>query len=122
MRDENEPFFSFSNFSHMVEMGCFMGIVFAVFDREQKSEIAAGPNFTITHLKHVFFGVALFLLISIPLCTILYFIFTIFRKEKIDLLLEFAKLGVFALIAAVLFTALLWFRSKIRRKNRDLTD
>jgi O-antigen ligase len=119
MRDENEPFFSFSNFSHMVEMGCFMAVIFAVFDREGKNEIAAGPNFTVAHLKHVLSGVLLFLLISLPLCIILYFIFTVFRNENINLLKEIVKLGVFALIAALLFTALLWFRARIRRRNPD---
>jgi hypothetical protein len=122
MRDDNEPFFSFSNFSHMVEMGCFMAVIFAVFDREQKNEIAAGSQFTNAHLKHVLYGVVLFLTISIPMLVILYLVFRSFTNEKINLLIELVKLGVFALICAVLFTALLWFRSRIRRKNSDLTD
>jgi hypothetical protein len=123
IREENEVYVSFANFSNVVVMACFMGIIFAVFDRERAGGAAAQQVFSKTHLRQLFFGIVLFLLVTIPLIILLYFIFTFFRSEKINLLTEFAKLGFFAILAAVLFSTFIWFRSKLKlrgRKDRDL--
>lgn len=119
IRDDDKKFISFSNFSNMVVMASFMGIIFSVFDRER----SAGSLFNKVHLRQILFGMLLFLCITIPLTLILYFIFISFSQEKINLLSELAKLGFFAILSTVLFSAFIWFWGVVKsrsRKDRDL--
>jgi hypothetical protein len=124
IKEDGKAFISFSNLSNKVVLASFMAIIFAVFDKEKAAKSESHSIFSKAHLRQIFFGIAIFLLISLPLFIILYFIFSNFTIEKINLLEELIKLGVFAIVAAVLFSTFIWFagvlRLRRRRKDQDL--
>jgi hypothetical protein len=124
IKEDGKAFISFSNLSNKVVLATFMAIIFAVFDKERTAKAESHSIFSKAHLRQIFFGIVIFLLISLPLLLILYLIFSIFSNEKINLLQELGKLGVFAIVAAVLFSTFIWFagvlRVRRRRKDQDL--
>ena len=116
IRSGEEAFYSFGSFSKKVVFASFMAMFFVMFDgrlfnRHEAGERKPGAMRTFD-LKHILNGILMFLLFCVPLILVLYFIFSRYYHEKIDLLKEFMILGVYTLILTILILLFGWIMSR----------
>lgn len=125
MRGSEHPFISFASLSQKVTFAAFMSMFTTIFDgkvinRDPSDEGDQGaPQHYST--SHILQGLLLFLLFSVPLIFILYFVFSDYYNEDINLLKEFLKLGVYTLFLAIVILVFGWFMSRrARNRRKDL--
>jgi hypothetical protein len=122
---DDEPFWAFASFEKIITLPAFMSMYFVLFDERNAANLKAG-NLKTDARYYVNIGLAaafFFLLFSVPLTFILYFIFHYSFNEKINLGKEIIKLAALTIVFSLVAMLTFWLSHKAAlRRNRKLNS